>query len=549
MSSKGYYVYEDQEGRYYFMEATTQECSYEKPTDGPIYDPKTMTLWDLPQKKSHQRNKSTTDVEKNLSISNQLTKSDPEPKIYDLPSNNEKTIEEDLNETSKTDLNQFELDIPEDVLNFQPDTTKIEYGERTQTPNFVEDHTFLPPDISSSIHQFQIHDFARQFFRQHRTNHVFNRKRIALDALVSFSADLITEPLLEALDKNCTKLSLQTFKWILQYTGVIPTKSPILCGENIVNTLLLNPALRDEVYFQLIKQTSHTPSNEFLVKGMELFLILSTIFPSSRNSENWIKAHLSQMSKHPDLLIHSISQFSYIRFSSRCAIGKPKENLEVNYIKKIPQQVSLNWLTFGASIYEMLWNQRLKEPKLPIPFIIYYLSEHILRKGAEKTEGIFRLPGNLKKVDEMANLINDGKECILNSPLNDIASLFKKLFRELPDPVVPVNRVMDILNLFEDDNKDYITFAETLPKPHKMVLKYLVGFLQHLCKFSEITKMDAKNFSIVFGPNILQANDITEHNQAKKFAIISNEFLKILIEKWDTSDIYPLKSEYLSSTM
>jgi len=567
MSAKGYYVYQDSEGRFFYLDAITQQSSYECPTDGPIYDPKTLELWKNPntdqtskKKHGHRRSKSRAegDGESNntdpLSIAIKNVEENSTPVIKIPAENGDQKVETDVivgavKEDTYANLVPFELDVPESVAEFQPNVEKPPKPTGSFVPTIIEDKTFLPSDISQSIHQFQIQDYAKQFFRQHRTNHVFNRKRVALDALVSFSDELITEPLLEALDKNCTKIALQCFKWILQYTGVSQSKSPAAAAESIVNSLMVNPALRDELYFQLIKQTSHTPSNEFLVKGMELFLIIGTIFPSSRNSENWIKAHLVMMSKHSDLLIASISQFAYIRFSARCACGKPKDQLELNYIKKIPQQVTMSWQTFGASIYEMLWNQRLKEPKLSIPFIIFYMSQFLLRRGAEKTEGIFRLSGNLKRVEEMAAGINDGKDCISAAPLHDIASLFKKWFRDLPDPVVPVNRVVDLLNISEDENRDYIGFACSLPKPHKMILMYLVGFLQQLVKSSSVTKMDSKNMGIVFGPNIVQTSDITEPNQAKKFSTIAIDFLKHLIDNWETSEIYPLKPEYLTQPL
>ena len=554
MSAKGYYVYFDDENIPYFVEAVTNEASYDYPTDGAVYDPNTRELWVPPETKPAP----APDAGEKPAEEPPVEKEEIKPENPENPTEEKKPEEEVKipgDEPGSGDISVSDnlvLEVPSNVANF-----KAVRHAQTQVPErkiakpvIAEDEDvtkLMDEGLAQKIHQFQIQDFARQYFREHRTNHVFSRKRIAIEALVSFTSEPLTEPLLEALDKNCSKLALQCFKWILQYTTVIQSRAPAAAAENIVNMLMTNPALRDEVFFQLIKQTSHTPTNKILQKGLELFLIIATIFPSSRNSENWIKAHLVTMSRHPDILIAALAQFTYIRFYARCAMGRPLEHLEIGYVKKIPTQVSMGWQTFGSSIYEMMWNQRLKEPKLPIPFIEYYMADFLLKRGAAHTEGIFRLPGNLKKVDDMAIGTNDGKDMISGAALNDIASLFKKWFRELPNPVVPIDRVNDIVNLFDDGAKEYIPFVNTLPRPHKMVLMFLIGFLQELVKTENETKMTAKNFAIVFGPNIIQSFDINEQSMVKKFSDVSIDFMTTLIETWDTSEMYPMRREYLAS--
>ena len=541
---KIYYVYFNSDNKPYFVNKAGGDPTYEAPKDGKILDPKTSKEWDPNQTSSETKENEGKDT----------------PEAKEEPKDDEGKGDDGSDKKDIADIQvsqAFELDFPDPIKTFQPPKASPKPSEPKSTPaptsaadQDIDDQDVvktIDSELASKIHEFQIEEYAKKFFREHRRAHTFSKKRIAIEALVSFTDEPLTEPLLQALDKNSAALAPKCFKWILTYTGVIPSKTPASSAQQIVTTLQTNPQLRDEVYFQLIKQTSHTPDNQLLTKGLELFLIIATIFPSTRNSENWIKAHLANLSKHPNIIAASLAQFTYIRFSARCASNRVLEDLEINYVKKIPQQVSMGWQTFGASIYEMMWNQRTKEPKLPIPFIEYYMATFLLKLGAANTEGIFRLPGNLKKVDEMAKGTNNGKDMISGAPLNDIASLFKKWFRDLPNPVVPIDRVPDVFNLYEDGTKDYIGFCNTLPRPHKMVLMYLVGFLQELVKSESKTLMTAKNYAIVFGPNIIQMNDVTEQSQSKKLSDIAIDFLQTLIETWDTSEIYPMKRKYLAS--
>lgn len=47
----------------------------------------------------------------------------------------------------------------------------------------------------------------------------------------------------------------------------------------------------------------------------------------------------------------------------------------------------------------------------------------------------------------------------------------------------------------------------TLPKNNLELASYLFRFLSYLSKFSAVTKMEASNLAIVFGPNVLRTTD------------------------------------------
>ncbi|KAH0790796.1 RhoGAP domain containing protein [Histomonas meleagridis] len=431
------------------------------------------------------------------------------------------------------------LDVPDAVSKF--DEKKSANQQQEQRKNsFVPDKNapFLPTDIRDDIQKFQVEDYAKQFFREHRKRRVFSRKLVSAEQMTQFSKEPLTSSLIKLSNPADQKNAVKCFKLILTYIGV--TKGPANSAEQLVQILNNNPSLYDEVYFQLIKQTRQNPEPEWELKTWNLFLIIATIFPSSRNGEIWIKSHLAQRSSAHRREISHLAQLCYIRFTSRCAIGKPKTDLGLGYVSRIPQQINNEYCAFDASIYEHLWFQRKKYPNFPIPIIVYQMSEAILQKNPGAMEGIFRLPGNIKLVQQMASDYSKGTIDFQNAKLFDVLSLFKMWFRDIPNPIVPAETLPCLKTAFETN--DYINFVvKNLPTAHLKLFGFLVGFLQKLIKFENVTKMGSKNMAIVFAPNIVQtAADFTEPGQIKQYSDISIAFMTFMLDNWDTKEYYPL---------
>lgn len=393
----------------------------------------------------------------------------------------------------------------------------------------------------------EIIDYANDNYGDHKTNDIFNKKQISKYMLISFTNELITEPLHKNLSKHLHKLSLECFKCILKYMDVLETNDHEKQIDRIISILYENNDLIDEVYCQLMKQSTHTPSNLMLEKSMKLFIVISSIFPASENVRSYVKTFLIQISKHPDLIITAFSEFALIRFFARCYIGRvqPKEELSQDYVKNIFMQLSMGCQVFGISVYEMMWNQRTKYPNLPIPYIEYHFTRHILEKGGASQEGLFRISGRMTEVRKMIETFNTGVDAIQSdTSVNDICSTFKAWFREMPIPIVQPDKFAEITTVGENEKHKYIEYAESLLKAHKNVLKFLIGFLQNLVIYKEATRMDAKNLSIVFGPNIVQYDEESTESDIKITSDAANGFLQYLIENWDTSDIYPLQEKH-----
>jgi hypothetical protein len=89
-------------------------------------------------------------------------------------------------------------------------------------------------------------------------------------------------------------------------------------------------------------------------------------------------------------------------------------------------------------------------------------------------------------------------------------------------------------------SKGCLKFAEHLPRLHSLTLKSLIGFLQCLVKSAEVTKMTGGNLAIFFAPNVIDFGKGYDLMMVQRQNQIMQDLIVDLIEKWDTSTIYPM---------
>jgi hypothetical protein len=206
-------------------------------------------------------------------------------------------------------------------------------------------------------------------------------------------------------------------------------------------------------------------------------------------------------------------------------------------IQQIPKEIAGGHKAFGASIYEQLWHQRSSHPNAPIPVILHRIADALIAKGAERWEGLFRLPGSHDRITRMQKNINEGGDPLPLADVNDLASLFKSWFAKLPEPIVNSDLLPSLKTAWE--TKTYVIFVADLPPTHVSVMKYLIGFLKQIAAAVEATKMTPKNLAICFAPNLIDTGGISDAMQISQFSDISQDFIITLMETWDTSSIYP----------
>jgi len=113
----------------------------------------------------------------------------------------------------------------------------------------------------------------------------------------------------------------------MMYMGDYPITDPYLTYDKIaiklVKKALKTPLLRDEIYCQLVKQTTKNPNSTSNARGWELLVLCSTIF----------RVH----SDYESVLLKHLSTYNFVLdFDANSFITKSLRRLKVNGERKEP---------------------------------------------------------------------------------------------------------------------------------------------------------------------------------------------------------------------
>lgn len=330
---------------------------------------------------------------------------------------------------------------------------------------------------------------------------------------------------------NLNKLCVQSFKLITS------CERDIKNCQQVCDLIKSSPSiLIDDVFAQVLMQSTQPEANIW-----KLFLIICTLYAPSDQIIPYLKSYFSVIANTPhyEENIKQLAILCFIRLSYVTSITKE--------IVNIPKDALSKKLKFGVSISEQMYNQREKYPNLPIPYTLYRIVTLLQTKSCQSQEGIFRLNGNMKLIDSLADDLNNDNDTLENPEkncnLNDLSSLLKKWIRDLPEPLVPYDK----LKALEIDakNNSLVDFNELLTRANHASMMYLIGFLQSLLNYSDFTKMNEHNFAICFAPAIVWAPENTDPKRIHLISDLGITYIETLIWQWDTSQLFPLKESFL----
>ncbi|XP_058457661.1 hornerin-like isoform X3 [Malaya genurostris] len=381
------------------------------------------------------------------------------------------------------------------------------------------------------------------------------RKKSSIQDMLSWTPNAISRPMLSlARDKAGKKMATELFKLVQIYMGDRKARVGMSLNSVAIDIIAMamgQAQLRDELYIQMCRQTTENPSRDSLIRGWELMAICLSFVPPSPTFQpallGYINRHrdpsfatsFPEVGKWP---IHvQISHYATIACRRLDRIGssgrkqakKPTED-DINQAREQIFRDSM----FGNTLGEVMLLQKDKFPDRQLPWIQTTLSEQVLLLNGKQTEGIFRVPADVDEVNLLKNRL-DRWEFPENKGMMDAhapASLLKLWYRELYDPLIPDELYEDCVAT--EDPVEAAAIVEKLPKINRLVLTYLIHFLQQFALPDVVanTKMDSSNLAMVFAPNLLrcQSQDpkVILENARKEMA-----FMRTLIQHMDTASV------------
>jgi hypothetical protein len=537
-----FYVYQDVDsGNCYYYDPDTETMSPEKPAEGVFLDPDSFATFVFPDASDQSVSSSPVIADDRIPPAPELRAASSDLTLAVPPILSVRTSPRILLRPQ-----HFQA-LPPDAGEGTRARSRPRQGRRGSfIPN--PEQLSLPPDLREDITKFQVTSYAQEYLRRCRQSRTFQRSDRILNPSELFQAEPLAVPIV-VRGRDNAKLAFESFRLIRMYTGVRGTvrKHVLPIAKKLVTLCIDCPQIRDEVFFQLLKQLRKNPNDACRLRTWDLLMIIASTVPSSRDSEWEIKSHIAKHTNSKKESVAQIAQFALVRFSARCSIGKPMDPVTVQMLSTIPRDPYIAHLTFGASIYEQLLTQQTRYPKLPIPYILYFFTNAILEKGGDRMDGIFRLSGNSQAVQQMIDAVNRGADLAATfraAGIRDLSLTFKLWLARLPERIVSIEMAQFLCTVFET-SKNYIEFVAELSDGHRYTLKFLCGFLRRIAQSEAATRMGISNLAIVFGPVIVALPTTEDIGAVAHRSQVTSEFLTCLLKNWDTSDIYPLPPELL----
>lgn len=371
--------------------------------------------------------------------------------------------------------------------------------------------SYLPKSIIDDQKLPTLQEFAKTFFRKAKKT--------------SYDESQSSIPLLNIQDSKIVKRASKIFSFILKYMN-----GEKLQVSTLTNIVKEQPILYDEAYVQLIRQTKGAKSREAVYRGWELILVMCSLFLPSAEVQKVVRSFLSTNSFDNNKSIAGVSKLSYIRFIAMCDAKSSFFLKEVtdDFINSIPSNKNKFPFYFGISMNEIFYGYSIESNNSQVPEFLKKVSNAILKKSADKAEGIFQSI-NKKELTDLAREIEKGNESLYETAsILQLGALLKYFISELPQPLVPISVLQG------HKPEEYLKILDEIPEYNKNTLGYLIGFISHYCKK---TNKSPEGYIIIFGYSIFKVDNLNKDKAIEETKIFK-PFMQKFTSEWDVSFIY-----------
>ncbi|KAI8814450.1 Rho GTPase activation protein [Cladochytrium replicatum] len=380
-------------------------------------------------------------------------------------------------------------------------------------PQQFERPPTLPKDLQLHITQFRIDGFAQRYFAEHRRG-IF-RRRVPVEKMLEWQKDTLKSPLM-VMNKEYHKEAQKCFKLlqrIMGDRGGVPANSEQHRKEiqELLDKGINSGILRDEIYVQLCKQLSHNPQPESIFRGWQFMCVITIAFPPSKNFEEYLKSFVQQHFGVRENRVDILSKHAHKKLLRICKVGPRGKTISLQEIERA-QEAPFLASVFGETLDDIMKTQTAEFPELKLPRILPFLAEAILTLNGCKTEGVFRVPGDVDAVTDLKCRIekNEYSMAGIVDP-NVPGSLLKSWLRDLADPLIPPEHYQPCIDVGANEMapeapRNAARIVEQLPEVNRRVVQYMIRFLRIVGdpQNQPFTKMSVGNLAMVFAPNFLR---------------------------------------------
>lgn len=164
----------------------------------------------------------------------------------------------------------------------------------------------------------------------------------------------------------------------------------------------------------------------------------------------------------------------------------------------------------GMSVQQLMDLQKTTHPQLPVPYVLVFLADCIVRLDGQHSDGIFRLSGSLPSMDRIKARLNVG-DYVVPRDVHDASGVFKFILRSLPQPLVPTELYEAAI---DEPETSHAVFAQ-IPEPNRTIAGFVVRFIHDYFLAPEIvdvTLMTPDNLATVLFPCLIRnpSSDLME---------------------------------------
>lgn len=404
---------------------------------------------------------------------------------------------------------------------------------------------FLPFDYEKQQNGPDFLEFAQQFFNKSKTGGLLTRKTLSPEQAISFNKEHTNDPLLNYIPKTLVKEAMQIQKAILHVTDVRETKTFSGNHIDLIKLIKKDETLIDEAYCVCVKQTTGSDGEAF-INTMKFVQVLAKFLCPSKELIPYVISHFAKQCKRAESMnseCYENAAFAYIRVNGRCHSHNNAEMHKHNTKHALDDIHNPN-IQYYCSLEEHMWHQRSAHPYLCIPYFLVRAMNKFFDLGAERSEGIFRLPGNMGRINDAPKKINHGDaDCFEGLDAKDMGTLIKQWFRTMDGGAIPEDFAIE--HIYKQHTAEEMPgIADSLPPLSKYTLMYLVGALKRLAQHQEVTSMGSANLAMTFAMNMSYVDE-SEGIKASQNNSYMHFFLSEVINHWNTDQMYPLPENVL----